>query len=232
MKKLDICYEDKELLIVNKPSKLLTIQSAKEKENTLYQMASEYVKKKHPKNKVFIVNRLDRDTSGLVVFAKNEALKKSLQENWQESAPIREYLAIVENKMSGSGTLTSYLKEDKTLRVYSTKKKSKDLAITHYEVIDANSQYSLLKIQIETGKKNQIRVQLSDLSHPIIGDKKYGSIKNPIGRLGLHASFLKLKYHHQWLFVTAKIPNEMKRLFPEKIIAYEKEGMVWKDSKK
>jgi len=114
MKKMDCLYEDKELLLVNKPAKLLTVGTEKIKEKTLYFEASTYVKKKYPKNKVFIVNRLDKDTSGIVVFAKNQELKKYLQNNWNEVASIREYLAIVEGCVKqDSATLKSYLKEDK-----------------------------------------------------------------------------------------------------------------------
>ena len=222
-KKMDIVYEDKELLIINKKSKMLTVGTEKEKNLTLYREASEYVKKSYPKNKVFIVNRLDKDTSGLVVFAKNEILKKQLQENWNKIAIIREYLAIVEgNVIKKKYTLKSFLKEDKTLKVYSTKDQSGNIAITNYEVLASTKAYSLLKIRIETGRKNQIRVQLNDIGHPIIGDKKYNSKKNPIGRLGLHASFLKLKLKEKELNVKAKIPKEMKNMFANEVIVYEK----------
>ena len=194
MKKLNIVYEDKNLLIVDKPTKQLTIKTNKQEKNTLYEEASGYVKKKHPKNKVFIVNRLDRDTSGIVVFAKNESLKKKLQDKWNDIA-IRKYIAIVEGKMTKDrGTYKSYLVEDKFLKTHSTKdtKKGK-LAITHYEVINEMNGYSVLDIKIDTGRKNQIRVHLSDDGHPIVGDKKYNARRNPISRLGLHAYYLELK---------------------------------------
>lgn len=221
-KKMDIIYEDKELLIVNKPTKRLTVGTDKIKENTLYHEASDYVKKSYPKNKVFIVNRLDRETSGLVVFAKNEVTKKNLQAHWDEVA-TREYLAIVEGKVTKKEqTLKSYLREDKTLRVYETTEKNGRLAITHYEVLASIKAYSLLKIRIETGRKNQIRVQLSGIGHPIIGDKKYGATKNPLGRLGLHASYLELKTKAKSLKLFAKIPKEWKNMFEKEVITYEK----------
>ncbi len=193
-KKLNILYEDKDLLIINKPAKLLTIATFKEKENTLYQEASAYVKKQYPKNKIFIVNRLDKDTSGIVVFAKNENTKNFLQEDWNKNAKIREYIAIVEGKMtSQQGTIKNYLFEDKTLYVHEKKYgRKEEYAITHYQVLKTTNKYSLVKINIETGKKNQIRVHLKGLGFPIIGDKKYGATKNPLGRLGLHASFIEL----------------------------------------
>lgn len=220
---MDIIYEDKEMLIVHKPTKLLTIGTDKIRENTLYHEASDYVKKKHPKNKVFIVNRLDKDTSGIVVFAKSDQEKKDLQKQWNQIAKVREYLAIVEGRVnSKKGTLQSFLKEDKTLKVYETKDKSGDLAITHFEVLARTRAYSLLRIRIETGKKHQIRVQLKGIGHPIIGDKKYGSQKNPLSRLGLHASFLELWYHNKKYSFTAKVPKEFKRMFEGEILEYEK----------
>lgn len=215
-KKIDILYEDKNLLIINKPSKLLTISTAKEKSNTLYQKASEYVKKQYPKNKVFIVNRLDKDTSGIVVFAKNESLKKQMQKNWDSIALMREYRAIVEGQMpKNKDTLKNYLFEDKTMYVHVSKKDKGDLAITNYEVLAYQNTYSYLKVTIETGKKNQIRVQLKEIGHPIIGDKKYQSKKNPIGRLGLHASYMELKIpgYKEILKIKAKTPAEFNRMF-------------------
>lgn len=222
VKKMDIIYEDKEFLVVNKPSGLLTISTDKEVFRTIYHEAREYVKKQNPKNKIFIVHRLDRDTSGVVVFVKNEKLKHLLQDNW-EKATKREYIAIVCGCVKDkSGTLKSYLKEDRTFRVYSTNDKSGALAITHYEVLESTKAYSLLRIKIDTGKKNQIRVQLSDFGHPIVGDKKYGSSKNPMGRMGLHAYSLELKfldYSFKW---KANIPECFKKMFASSIEEYEK----------
>ena len=219
MKKLNIVYEDKELLVIYKDTKVLTIATSREKNHTLYKEVSDYVKKAYPKNKVFIVNRLDKDTSGLVVFAKNEQVKKELQEKWNEIT-TREYLGIVEGYLEGSDTLSSYLKEDKTLRVYSTKDKRGDYAVAKYTSLACNKNYSLLKIEIKTGRKNQIRVQLSDIGHPIIGDKKYGSHKNPISRLGLHASILKIHWHGKELVFRARVPKAFS-MFEKEIKDYE-----------
>lgn len=221
-KKMDILYEDKELLVVNKPTGLLTIATEKEKFHTLYHEAREYVKKQNPKNKIFIVHRLDKDTSGIVVFAKQEKLKKELQENWNETAYLREYLAIVEGRIEKKkDILKSYLKEDKNHQVHSTKSGG-NLAITHYETLASTKAYSLLKIKIETGRKNQIRVQLSELGHPIVGDKKYGSKKNPMGRMGLHASKLEIQIGKKNFLWSARIPVEFKRMFEIEISKYEK----------
>lgn len=222
-KKMDIIYEDKELLVINKPAGLLTIATEKEMFKTLYHQAREYVKKQNPKNKIFIVHRLDKDTSGIVVFAKSEKVKRELQENWNSVAYIREYLAIVEgNVKTKKGTIKSYLIEDKTLKVRSTDSKKGSLAITHYESLASTKAYSLLRIQIETGKKNQIRVGFSDLGYPIVGDKKYGGKKNPLGRLGLHASILGLKINKKEYKWSARIPKEFKLLFKNELDVYEK----------
>ncbi|MCI8575404.1 MAG: RNA pseudouridine synthase [Bacilli bacterium] len=225
-KKLDIIHEDKELLVINKPSKLLTISTEKEKYHTLFYEASSYIKKQNPRNKIFIVHRLDKDTSGIVVFAKNESLKQALQINWDKLASVREYLAIVEGVIKEKeGTIKNYLKETKTLQVFDTKNpKEGKLAITNYQVLETNKVYSLLKINIKTGRKNQIRVALSSIGHPIVGDKKYQSQKNPYGRLALHASKLKLihpKTNQEYLFLS-KIPKEFERDFKNGIERYFK----------
>ncbi len=229
-KKLEILYEDKELLVINKPSGLLTIATEKNTLHTLYHKAREYVKKQNPKNKIFIVHRLDKDTSGIVLFAKNEKIKKQLQENWNKETK-REYLAIVEGKIDGHGTLKSYLWEDKNHLVHSGKKGV--LALTQYEVLKNNKEYSLLKINILTGRKNQIRVQLSDIGHPIIGDKKYQSLKNPLGRLGLHAIYLKVQLKEKEYAWVSWVPLEFKKMFRQECESLEEMyGKITKNNSK
>ena len=190
-RKLDILYEDKDLLIVNKRSNYLSVSTNQEKNNTLFHEVFTYIKSKNKNNKIFIVNRLDKDTSGIVVFAKNEKVKKLVQNNWDKV--VRKYHAVVLGKLSKkTDTIKSYLKETKSLFVYSSNdSKNGKLAITDYEVIKENSNYSLLLIDIKTGRKNQIRVHLSDLGHPIVGDKKYGNKCN-FTRMYLHASYINL----------------------------------------
>ncbi len=190
--KLEIIYEDKDIIIVNKKSGLLTISTDKVKDNTLYHKVSDYLKKQNKNNKVFIVHRLDKDTQGLVLFAKSEKVKRILQDNWANVK--RDYLAIVYGHLDKKkDTLVSHLKETKTHFVYESK--VGDLAITNYEVIKENKLYSLLKINIETGKKNQIRVQLKGLNHPIVGDKVYSDIKNKnVKELCLQANSLEFKH--------------------------------------
>ena len=172
-KKLNIIYEDKYIIIVNKPSGILTISRDYKNDINLYDDVKEYIKKQNPKNKIFIVHRLDKDTSGLIMFAKSEAIKRKLQANWLSVK--RYYYAVVEHPLTKSGHLEDYLYETKTHDVIITKDKKKGkLAITDFDVIEYNNKYSLLNINIKTGRKNQIRVQLANINHPIIGDKKYG----------------------------------------------------------
>ncbi len=191
--KLDIIYEDKDFLVINKPAHMLTIATEDEKINTLYHKAYEYLKKKNKNNKIFIVHRLDKDTSGVVLFVKNAHLKELLQESWNELAVTREYFAVVEGFVEPvKRTITEYLKETRTLLTYATDDKSGKEAITEYEVLKRSKACSILKINIKTERKNQIRVAMQNINHPIIGDKKYGSTKNPLRRICLHASKLEL----------------------------------------
>lgn len=206
MKKLDIIYEDKNILVVNKPSKMLTISDGTNA-STLYEMAREYVKKKHKSNKIFIVHRLDKDTSGVVLFAKTEEIKKELQNNWNEIAK-REYIAILEgNLKEEKGVIKNYLLEDRTHKVYVSKNQKGEYAETHFEVINRTNKNTVVRIFIKTGKKNQIRVAFASLNHPIIGDKKYGSKSNPIKRLGLHASKLIIQMDDKKQEFCSKLPD-------------------------
>ncbi len=191
--KLDIVYEDKSIIVINKPSHLLTISTDNEKEKTLFHQVLMYEKRKNKNNKVFIVHRLDKDTSGLVLFAKDEKVKYRLQNDWYKEAK-RGYIAVVNGHTLDKDTLKSYLAETKTLMVYSTPdKKLGKLAITEYEKISENNKMTLLKIKIKTGRKNQIRVQLNDNGNQIVGDKKYGDSKfDPLRRLCLHANYLSI----------------------------------------
>ena len=186
---IDIIYEDKNIIVINKPTGLLSISTKKEKEKTAYSMVMEYLRHNH--EKVFVVHRLDRDTSGILLFAKNNHTKNMLQDNWNNIVRIRGYIAIVEGVTKEKGTIKSYLKESKSTKVYSTNKKDGVEAITHYKKIKSNNNYSLLNVNIDTGRKNQIRVQMNDIGHGVVGDKKYGIKSDPLKRLGLHANILE-----------------------------------------
>ena len=210
----DILFEDDHIIVVNKPSGLLTIATEKEKEKTLYHIVREYLVSKDKYAKVFIVHRLDKDTSGIVVLAKDEKTKNKLQENWNEYVSLREYVAIVHGKLKKTeDRIVQNLKETKTNLVYVTKKDDGKEAITNYKVIKENDDYSMVNINIETGRKNQIRVAFATLKHPIVGDKKYG-INDKENRLYLHANRLKMYYPEikkDILFET-QTPNEFKKI--------------------
>lgn len=211
--KLKILYEDKSIIIISKPSNLLTIGTNKEHNNTLYRKVSEYVKKQHKSNKIFIVHRLDKDTSGIIVFAKTEPVKRILQRNWDKTK--RKYIALVEGKVAKGDIIKNYLAETKTLKTYITNdKKIGKLAITKYKPIKGNKEYTLLEIEILTGRKNQIRVHMESINHPIVGDKKYNSKKNPIRRMCLHATYLEFIHPitNKKLIIEDKYPNIFDKL--------------------
>lgn len=213
--KLDIVYEDKFIIAVNKPNNLLTISTDNEKEKTLFHQVLLYERQKNKSNKVFIIHRLDKDTSGIVVFAKSVEVKNFMQDNWNSFT--REYTAVVNGKVKDQkGSIKSFLYETKDLRVFSSNDSKKGkLAITDYELLKYANTYSLLKINILTGRKNQIRVQLNDIGHQIVGDKKYGNNKrNPIGRLALHANKIVMEHPktHCELVLESKVPKEFYNL--------------------
>lgn len=217
IKGLKLIYEDAELIVIDKPAGLLSIASDKEKVYTAYHQLTDYVRQKSPDNRIFIVHRLDRDTSGVMLFAKNEEVKHSLQDAWKELVVDRAYVAVVEGRVNqAEGTIKSWLLETKTKMMYSSSKPGDGLeAITHFKVLQAASQYSLLEIRLETGRKNQIRVHMKDIGHSIVGDKKYGSTINPVGRLGLHAHLLA--FHHpitgEIMRFETEVPKNFTRLF-------------------
>ena len=182
---LDILYEDEYLIAINKPNGLLSISNDKEKDITAYRMVSDYVKTNNKKNYIFVVHRLDQETSGILMFCKNEKIRDKMQENWNNIVKKRGYTTIVDGKINGNGTIHTFLMEDKRQFVYSSKNNIGKEAITHYSVIKNNNNYSLLQVFIDTGRRNQIRVHLSEKGFPIVGDKKYGIKKDPIRRMAL-----------------------------------------------
>lgn len=206
---LKIIYEDNNIIVIDKPTKILTISNDKEKEKTLYREVSNYLKKEN--NKVFVIHRLDYDTSGVIMFAKNQRVQKLYQDNWNDLAKKREYTAIVEGLTNSKGHIESYLKMSKTLQVYSSKKKDGLFAVTDYERIKYNDKYSLVKVLISTGRRNQIRCHMSDIGHPILGDNRYAKKKNdPLGRLALHANRLEIidPISNKLMTFSSEIPKE------------------------
>ena len=212
---LQILYEDADLIVINKPAGLLAITDNKNGASA-YHLLTDYVRRTNLKARIFVVHRLDRDTSGVLMFAKNEKLKLALQKNWGGLVAQRGYVAIVEGRLKEkSGRIRSWLKETKTLLVYSSPKAGDGLeAITNYQVINESPDSSLLNIQLETGRKNQIRVHMKELGHSVVGDTKYGAKTNPLKRLGLHAHKLELRhpFSNQVLCFEAEVPENFKAL--------------------
>lgn len=191
---LSILFEDEHIIVVKKDAGLLSVSSDSGQENevTAYRQLMAHVRIENPKNRIFIVHRLDRDTSGVMMFAKSEEIQQKLQNTWQDTVQERIYVALVEGSVKREkGTISSWLKESKTLKMYSSSYENDGLhAVTHYKVLRTSKTFSLLEVQLETGRKNQIRVHMEDIGHPVVGDKKYGAKTRIIGRLGLHARVL------------------------------------------
>lgn len=205
---LKIIFEDNDIIVVDKPTKILTISNEKEKEKTLYREVSNYLKKE--KKKVFVIHRLDFDTSGVIMFAKSQKVQQLYQDNWNNLAKVREYTAVVQGKTNNKGHIESYLKMSKSLQVYSSKNKDGLFSITDYERIKFNDKYSMLKILISTGRRNQIRCHMYDIGHPIVGDLRYKSKDNSLGRLALHANRLEIinPLTNKLMIFVSEVPKE------------------------
>ena len=188
-----VIYEDEWLIAVDKPAGLLSVAADAQRERTAYRAVNDYV---HAVSggRIFVVHRLDRDTSGVLLFAKSEAVKRALQDNWDARVRRRGYTAAVEGVPAPEeGTVRSFLKETSAHRVYSAPSGGKP-AVTHYRTMSKGRGYAVLDVAIDTGRKNQIRVHMADLGCPVAGDKKYGAGTNPLGRLCLHAGELRLTH--------------------------------------
>lgn len=211
--KIKIIYEDNDIIVIDKPSGILSIATDKEKNITVYHMVREYLKDKNKNSKIFIIHRLDKDTSGILMFAKEEKIKRLFQQNWNKNIINRCYYAVVKGKMKNkSGIIKSYLLEDMNHVVYSVNnKKLGKFAITEYNVIKSNNNYSLLDINIKTGRKNQIRTHMSEEGNPIVGDKKY---KEKGKRLYLHAYKLELvdPRNNNIIKFESDIPSEFRKI--------------------
>lgn len=211
---LNIIYEDDFIIVVNKREGLLSVSTAKVRERTAFHILSDYLKKSDPRNKLFVLHRLDRDTSGLMMFAKTRAVQEKMQSNWNEMITERTYVAVVEGRPErDSDLITTQLKENAEARVYVVADGGKD-AITRYHLLRTNEKYSLLELNLETGRKNQIRAQMEYIGHPIAGDYKYGAETDPTGRLMLHAQrlyFIHPETGEEMRFDT-RIPDAFKSL--------------------
>ena len=213
-----ILYEDTGLIAVDKPAGLLSMGNERERRRTAYRAVSDYVKAREPGRRIFIVHRLDRDTSGVLVFAKDEKLKRALQDNWENVVKKRGYLAAVEGTLPRrEGMVRSYLHETATHLVYSGPRgRQAKEAVTRYRMVVENRGYTLAAVEIDTGRKNQIRVHMQDLGCPIAGDRQYGAQTDPMGRLALHADVLVLTdpRTRRALTLRAPLPITFRRLFP------------------
>lgn len=214
-KELEILHEDHDIIVINKPAGLLTMATERERENTAYFLLTDYVRKGNPKsnNRIFIVHRLDRETSGVLIFAKTEQAKHFLQENWQNFS--KKYVAVVHGRLNAKeGTIESYLAENQNYRVYSVKKFTKGkYSKTGYRVLKENEKFSLLEIDLFTGTKNQIRVHFSENGHPVAGDKTYGTAEKGIKRLALHSIFIS--FFHPYSKKEINFKTEIPRYFHE-----------------
>ena len=193
-RRLKLVYEDDDIIVVNKGYGLLSMGTDKIKEGTAYSILREYLKWQDPRNKLFIVHRLDRDTSGLMVFAKTVEAKEKLQHNWNNMVLERRYVAVVEGGAPdpSEGIVRSRLAENAEHVVYVTDDAEAGReAVTEYRTLAARGNYALVELQLATGRKNQIRVHMQQIGHPIAGDRKYGAATAPIRRLALHARTLR-----------------------------------------
>ncbi|WP_300698983.1 RluA family pseudouridine synthase [Bacteroides sp.] len=219
-KLVKIVYEDAYVIVIEKMQGLLSVNTDRQKERTAYTILNEYVQRSGKQNRVYIVHRLDRDTSGLMMFAKDEKTQNTLRDNWHDIVFDRRYVAVVSGEMEKNGGSVSSWLTDRTLYVHSspTDDGGKE-SITHYRTIKRANGFSLVELNLETGRKNQIRVHMQDLGHPIIGDGRYGLEEvNPIGRLALHA--FKLCFYHpvtgEKMSFETPYPGDFKKLFLKK----------------
>lgn len=194
--RLKIVFEDASVIVVDKPEGLLTMATATERSKTAYALLREYLHAKKRPEKLFIVHRLDREASGLLVFAKTIEAKERLQDQFKTHSAGRKYIAVVEGHVKAKDfTIRSYLAENAAYRVYSTKNtRVGKLAITHVHVLRSTPRTTFLEVRLETGRKHQIRVHLAENGNPIVGDQNYGSRTNPIRRMALHGAHLDFRH--------------------------------------
>lgn len=215
-KYIKIVYEDKDLVVIEKNSGILSM-AATAKQYSIKNILDEYFAKRHFKCTAHVVHRLDRDTSGLMMYAKNVETARALENNWRETVYDRRYVAVLCGNMpQEGGTERSFLKDNKAYITYSsTTDNGGKLAVTHYRRIRNNDSFTLAEMKLETGRKNQIRVHMADIGFPIAGDKKYGNATDPLGRLCLHA--YRLNFTHpvtgEDMQFETPIPKEFLKLF-------------------
>jgi len=189
---LGLVHEDDDLIVIDKPAGLLTIATERERQRTAYRMLRDYVAAEPGRQRLFIVHRLDRETSGLLVFAKSDHVKRALQTQFEARSVERVYVAVVEGRVAAAtGTLRARVAEDpRSLRVRTTRRGRGSEAVTRYRVLERRTHSTVLELTLETGRRGQIRAQLAALGHPIVGDAEHGSRRDPVRRVCLHATRL------------------------------------------
>lgn len=219
LKGLKIVFEDDDLIVIDKEAGILSVSTDKEKTRTVYGLLTDYVKKKKKLARVFVIHRLDREVSGLMIFTKSPELQEMYQRNWDILVPVYSYAAVINGVLGQkNGTLTSWLTENKNYVVFSSPTDNGGLkSVTHYKTIKNNDRYSLLEFRLETRRKNQVRAQMKQMNCPIVGDKKYGATNNPIKRIALHAQDMILKHPvtGNMLEFKSPIPKVMQQLLTE-----------------
>ncbi len=212
LKGIRILHEDDSIIVIHKDAGVLSMGDRSQAEMTAYRQLTQYVKETNKNNRIFIVHRLDRDTSGVMLYAKTEAMKEALQQDWHTIVKERIYTALVEGEVAeAEGTIKSWLMESKAMKVHSYNyDNGGKYAVTHWKKVRNNKDFSLLEVELETGRKNQIRVHMESLGHPVAGDKKYGALRNPLKRLGLHATTLAFIHPTTGKLerYTSKVPKE------------------------
>ena len=191
-----IVYDDDHLVVIDKSAGLLSVATDTGSEKTAHSIVGTHLKRLNHRSRLFIVHRLDRETSGLMMFVKSKELQVKLRQNWQESVLERSYAVVAEGSVEkDKGKIISWLQGTDSLKTYSSQNEGDgQKAVTHYKVVQRSDAYTLLDVELETGRKNQIRVHMQDLGHPVAGDKKYGASTDPLKRLGLHARVLKFTH--------------------------------------
>lgn len=205
---LDILYEDYDVVVINKKESLLSVGTMGDKENTAYHIVNMHVKKEGRNRHIYVVHRLDRKTSGVMMFAKSMAARDFFRNNWSEVVVERSYYAVVEGvPQYKKDTIKSYLTEDKMLKIHSSFiNNGGQFAVTNYEVLQNNEEFSLVKCNLDTGRKNQIRVQMSAIGHPVAGDAKYDAKTNPLKRVCLHAATLQFVHPKTGKLMKFEVP--------------------------
>ena len=212
---LRIVFEDEYLIVIDKREGLLSMGTEREKERTAYHILSHHIKQQDPRGLIFIVHRLDRETSGLMLFAKSQAIQEKLQKNWKQIVHKRTYIAVAEGIMpQQEGIIDAPLCENSRFKVYVPRNGEGIPAVTHYRVIRQERQRALVELELETGRKNQIRAHMESIGHPIVGDKKHGAPASDAGRVCLHASTLCFEHPvtGRLLNFTTSIPRLFEQL--------------------